>query len=101
MFWGNLVPHMVVFRLPVLHYLHGIMTHIVLVNGDPLGFCRGNVLQTFFYKLMILCKDTDALLHVISLIDWPKHAKSFFYFFLNKRYFYGWPLTCLCFTGVC
>ena len=28
--WGNLVPHMVVSRLPVLHCLRGIMTHIVL-----------------------------------------------------------------------
>ena len=27
---------------------------------------------------MILCKDIDALLHVISLVDWPKHVKSFF-----------------------
>ena len=28
---------------------------------------------------MILCKDieSDALLHVISLVDWPKHVKSF------------------------
>ena len=28
------------------------------------------------YKLMILCKDVHALLHVISLVDWPKHVKS-------------------------
>ena len=28
--WGNLVPHMVVSRLPVLHCLRGIMIHIVL-----------------------------------------------------------------------
>ena len=28
---------------------------------------------------MILCKGTDALLHVISLVDWPKHIKSFFF----------------------
>ena len=27
----------------------------------------------------MLCKDTDALLHVISLLDWPKHVKSFFF----------------------
>ena len=27
---------------------------------------------------MILYKDIDALLHVISLVDWPKHVKSFF-----------------------
>ena len=26
-------------------------------------------------------QDTDALLHVISLVDWPKHVKSFFSFF--------------------
>ena len=25
---------------------------------------------------MILCKDVHALLHVISLVDWPKHVKS-------------------------
>ena len=25
--------------------------------------------------LMILCKNTCALLHVISLIDWPKHVQ--------------------------
>ena len=24
---------------------------------------------------MILCKDVHALLHVISLVDWPKHVK--------------------------
>ena len=29
MLWGSLVPHMA-FRLPVLHCLLGIMTHIVL-----------------------------------------------------------------------
>ena len=33
------------------------------------------------YKLMLLCKDTDALLHVISLADCLKHVKSFFFFF--------------------
>ena len=26
---------------------------------------------------MILCKDVDALLHVISLVDWPKHVRFF------------------------
>ena len=30
MLWGNSVPHMVVFRLPVLHCLRGIVIHIVL-----------------------------------------------------------------------
>ena len=30
MLGGNLVPHMVAFRLPVLHCLRGIMTQIVL-----------------------------------------------------------------------
>ena len=28
---------------------------------------------------MILCKDVPALLHVISLVDWPKHVKFFFF----------------------
>ena len=28
----------------------------------------------FSYKLCILCKDTDALLHVISLVDWLNHV---------------------------
>ena len=28
---------------------------------------------------MILCKDIRALLHVISLVDWPKHVKFFFH----------------------
>ena len=50
------------------------------IDGDPLGFCQGGALQTVSYKLMILCKDIDALLHVISLVDWPKHVKSFFFF---------------------
>ena len=27
---------------------------------------------------MILCKDVHALLHVISLVDWPKHVKFFY-----------------------
>ena len=27
---------------------------------------------------MILCKDVHALLHVISLVDWPKHVKFVF-----------------------
>lgn len=31
-------------------------------------------------KLMILCRDMYALLHVSSLIDWPKH---FFFFLLQ------------------
>ena len=31
---------------------------------------------------MILCKDIDALLHVISLVDWPKHVKFFFFLLL-------------------
>ena len=35
--------------------------------------------QTVSYKLMILCRDIYALLHVISLVDWPKHV--FFFFF--------------------
>ena len=30
MFWGHLVSQVVVFRLPVLHCLHGIMTHNIL-----------------------------------------------------------------------
>ena len=51
MLWGNLVPHMVVFRLPVLHCLHGIMTHIVLVNGDPLGFCPGGCFANVFLQV--------------------------------------------------
>ena len=38
--------------------------------------------------LLILCKDICTLLHVISLVDWPKHAKFFFFFaaaaFLGK-----------------
>ena len=46
------------------------------IDGDPLGFCQGGALQTVSCKLMILCKDIDALLHVISLVDWPKHVKS-------------------------
>ena len=29
---------------------------------------------------MILCKDVHALLHVISLVDWPKHVKFFFFY---------------------
>ena len=33
---------------------------------------------------MILCKDVHALLHVISLVDWPKHVK-FFFFLLKQR----------------
>ena len=40
-----------------------------IVGGDT-------SVQTDSYKLMILCKDIDALLHVISLVDWPKHVKS-------------------------
>ena len=114
--WGNLVPHMVVSRLPVLHCLRGVMTHIVLsslwqrlrlfyeifnakkiqckdIDGDPLGFCQGAALQTVSYKLMILCKDIDALLHVISLVDWPKHVKSFFFFFLLDPQSCFWPFS--------
>ena len=33
---------------------------------------------------MILCKDVHALLHVISLVDWPKHVKFFFFFFVSS-----------------
>ena len=36
---------------------------------------------------MILCKDVHALLHVISLVDWPKHVKFFFFFFFKYRKF--------------
>ena len=36
--------------------------------------------HTVSYELMILCRDIYALLHVISLVDWPKHVKSFFFF---------------------
>ena len=34
---------------------------------------------------MILCKDVHALLHVISLVDWPKHVKFFFFFFFSTN----------------
>ena len=38
---------------------------------------------------MILCKDIDALLHVISLVDWPKHVKFFFFLRCSRhRYVY-------------
>ena len=29
-------------------------------------------------KLMILCRNNYALLHMISLVDWPKHVFCFF-----------------------
>ena len=29
---------------------------------------------------LYICKDIDALLHVISLVDWPKHVKFFFFY---------------------
>ena len=51
-------------------------------DADPLGFCvgGGGVLQTVSYKQMILRKETDALLHVISSVDWRKHVTCFFFF---------------------
>ena len=39
---------------------------------------------------MILCKDVHALLHVISLVDWPKHVK-FFFFFMMLVSIWLWP----------
>ena len=42
-----------------------------------LGGCPGCG-QTVSYELQTKCKAPHALLHVISLVDWPKHVKSFF-----------------------
>ena len=42
----------------------------------PRLFAWGGFWQTVSYKLMILCRDFYALLHVITLVDWPKHVKS-------------------------
>ena len=51
------------------------MRNIVTTAGTLKDLELAPVVQMFSYKLMILCKDTDALLHVISLVDWPKHVK--------------------------
>ena len=45
--------------------------------------CGPDITQHTPVDLSILCKDVHALLHVISLVDWPKHVK-FFFFFLHE-----------------
>ena len=48
---------------------------------------------------MILCKDVHALLHVISLVDWPKHVK----YRSPACMLCAWtePLSCLCLSVNC
>ena len=60
----------------------------------PFGCCHDTVRQTVSYKQQTKCKATQALLHVISLVDWPKHVKIFFFFLaavhargLDKQFF--------------
>ena len=96
--WGDWVPQMLdlMTRLPVslhdniyddFYYLQSLapcapfkvstdMTifHFPMVT---LGCCPG-FRQTVPYKLQTKCQAARALLHVISLVDWPKHVKSFF-----------------------
>ena len=45
----------------------------------PFGCCHDTVRQTVSYKQQTKCKAIQALLHVISLVDWPKHVKIFFF----------------------
>ena len=86
-------------RLPVslhdniyddFHYLQSlapcapfkVSTDMTILNFPmvTLGCCPG-FRQTVSYKLQTKCQATQALLHVIGLVDWPKHVKSFFFFF--------------------
>ena len=50
----------------------------------PRLFAWGGFWQTVSYKLMMLCRDIYALLHVISLVAWPKPVKSLFFFAVDN-----------------
>lgn len=53
----------------------GIPVMITKILVTPLAFCLRCKLKTISYKLRVECK-AKALLHVISLVDWPGHDKT-------------------------
>ena len=94
--WGDWVPQMLdlMTRLPVslhdntyddFYYLQSlapcapfkVSTDMTIFNFPMVTLgCSPGFRQTVSHKLQTKCQATQALLHVISLVDWPKHVKS-------------------------
>ena len=85
--------------LPMMHCLRGIMTQTIVsflnnqlmrllvihqrrlnIDVTPRAFDLG-FLTNGFLQANDTMQGLGALLHVISLVDWPKHVKFFFFFF--------------------